>query len=174
MANKNQCYGEYDSATQTGWGPGYQYACIHSDSTEYSGGNTTWYNYSLATAGTIIDENTDSEHPATNITTAIESICPKGWTLPSGGRIRSIAPLEPGLATYIPIFAPVHGGLYNNGELSNESTNGYWWSSSTSGSKGARREYINYNTGTTYPDGTLYVGGSYRHSGRYIRCIQAS
>ena len=158
MANNNQCYGGWDDATQTGWGPGFQYACIHSGETAHSGGNTVWYNYTLASAGTIYDENTDSEHPATNTTTATESICPKGWTLPAKAQIDG--------NRNISSFSPVLGGGYNNGTLYNGDTRGIWWGSTAY--SGARRYYLGYNGSSLYTD---YSG---RRSGLYVRCVQAS
>ena len=154
----NYCYGAYNDTTQTGWGPAYQYACIHSGVTEHSGGMTVWYNYTLASAGTIIDENTTSGSPATNTNTATESICPKGWTLPSKTQIdgqRNIAS-----------FSPVLGGDYYNGTLYNEATRGYWWGSTAY--NGARRYLLDYN------GSSLYTNGSYRRGGLYVRCVQSS
>ena len=159
MADNNQCWGYYDDTSQTGWGPAYQYACIHSDETTHSGGNTVWYNYTLATAGTIIDENTDSEHPVTNTNTATESICPKGWTLPNKTQIdaqRNIAS-----------FSPVLGGYYWDGTLHSEDTLGYWWGSTAY--NGATRYYLGYNVSSLYTS-----IGFRRRDGLYVRCVQAS
>ena len=79
-----ECWGSYSSASDTGWGPAYENSCIHSGTIISSGDlPTNWYNYTLATAGTIIDKNTASSSPATNTTKTTESICPKGWTLSS-------------------------------------------------------------------------------------------
>ena len=168
--NKNQCWGVYDDgSSQPIYGPAYQNACVHSGSTEYSGGNTTWYNYTLATAGTIIDENTDSEHPPTNTATATESLCPKGWTLPSRTQTQTIGPSS-GSTTYVSIFSPVLGGGYYNGIARDEADNGRWWSSDASNVYTASsRYYLNYTSNklTTYNRGN-------RHYGLYIRCVQAS
>ena len=154
----NYCYGTYNDTTQTGWGPAYQYSCIHSGVTEHSGGMTVWYNYTLATAGTIIDENTTSSSPATNTTEATESICPKGWTLPSKTQIDS--------QRNIASFSPVLGGGYFNGTLYFEDTHGYWWGSTAY--NGARRYLLYYN------GSSLYTSGNNRHDGLYVRCVQAS
>ena len=118
---------------------------------------TNWYNYTLATAGTIIDENTTQSTPATNTTKATESICPKGWTLPSKTQIDS--------QRDVASFSPVLGGYYSNGTLNNEATQGIWWGSEAY--VGATRYRLLYN------DSSLSTGNSYRHSGRYIRCVQA-
>ena len=163
--NKNQCYGEAES--EKGWGPGFQYACIHSDSTEYSGGNTVWYNYTIASADTIIDENTDSDHPATNTATATESICPKGWTLPTVTQTRTIGP-NSGSTTYISILSPVLGGDYMIGELKREDKYGYFWNSTAASGSALKRNDLYY-------DGSILSNASKsRHSGAYIRCVQAS
>ena len=157
MENKNQCNGTWVSDSQA-YGPGFQYACVHSGSTEYSGGDTVWYNYILATAGTIIDENTDSEHPATNTTTATESICPKGWTLPTKIQIDS--------QRNIASFSPVLGGYYSNGTLYDEDTRGVWWGST------AYNSALRY--GLLYNGSSLYTSYYRRLDGRYVRCVQAS
>ena len=152
---QNECYGAYDSTTQIGYGPGYVNSCIHSGETEHSGGNTVWYNYAIASAGTIIDENTTEENPVTNTNPAIESICPKGWTLPSKTQIDS--------QRNIASFSPVLGGDYGNGTLYNEDTRGYWWGSTAY--NGALRYDLGYNVSS------LYTVNHRRHYGFYIRCV---
>ena len=160
-----ECYGTYNSTSQTGWGPAYQNACIHSGTIKALGDlPTNWYNYALASAGTIIDKNTTSTNPATDTDPATESICPKGWTLPNRTQTRSIGP-DAGSATYIPSFSPVLGGGYVNGTLDRESTHGYWWGSTAYNS--ARRYYLNYN------GSSLYTHNGTRLVGIYVRCVQA-
>ena len=154
-AGQNECYGGWDETTRTGWGPGYQYACIHSGSTEHSGGPTVWYNYALASAGTIIDENTSSTNPANNMNAATESVCPSGWTLPTAKQTDNNRDTSS--------FSPVLGGNYGNGILSNEGTRGRWWGSTAY--NGAAR-YLLY-----YDGSILYTGNGGRHSGLYIRCV---
>ncbi|MBR3252724.1 hypothetical protein IKF84_01485, partial [Candidatus Saccharibacteria bacterium] len=85
-----ECYGTYSSSTQTGSGAGYTNACIHSGSNDYTSGNTVWYNYGTATAGTIVDTSSTSNANNTNVST--ESVCPKGWTLPTIAQTRTIGP----------------------------------------------------------------------------------
>ena len=161
-----ECYGTYNSTSQTGWGPAYENACIHSGTIVASGDlPTNWYNYTLATAGTIIDRNTTSSNPATNINQATESICPKGWTLPDKTQTRSIAP-DSGSATYISSFSPVLGGNYRNSALDNEAERGLWWGSEAY--NGAIRYYLNYDGSSLY----TYRSGR-RYDGFYIRCVQA-
>ncbi|MBQ3293226.1 hypothetical protein IJG93_02930 [Candidatus Saccharibacteria bacterium] len=149
-----ECYGTYNSSTGIGSGAGYVNSCIHSGSTEHSGGPTVWYNYGASTAGTIT--STD------NTIIATESICPKGWTLPTVAQTRSIGP-NAGSTTYVSSFSPVLGGYYENGTLYNESTRGLWWGSTAL--NGARRYYLYYN------GSSLYTGSIRRDDGYYIRCV---
>ncbi|MBQ3441102.1 hypothetical protein IJG27_02190 [Candidatus Saccharibacteria bacterium] len=158
-----ECYGTYNSTSQTGWGPAYENACIHSGTIVASGDlPTNWYNYTLASAGTIIDRNTTSSNPATNMDPATESICPKGWVLPSYTQIRTIGS---NTDIYIPSFKPVLGGSYSNGTLGNEATRGNWWSSGVY--SGEQRYSLNYDSTR------LYTSGSRRRAGFYVRCVQA-
>ena len=156
----DECWGTYNSSTAKGWGPGYVYSCIHSGLVVSSGDiATVWYNYTLASAGTIFDENIPTQsQPATNIDIATESVCPKGWTLPNSTQINS--------NREVANFSPVLGGYYYNGALHVESTRGYWWGSNTS--RGATRYFL-YYTGSG-----LYTDGGTRYDGVYIRCVQKS
>ena len=160
-----ECHGSYNTTTGKGWGPAYENNCIHSGTIVSSGDlPTNWYNYALASAGTIIDENTTSSTPATNTAKATESICPKGWTLPDLAQIRSIG-TNAGSAIYITNFSPVLGGDYLNGTLENEATRGYWWSSTAY--NGAKRYFLYYD------GSSLYTSNYVRYYGYYIRCVQA-
>ena len=123
---------------------------------------TNWYNYTLASAGTIYDENTTSSDPVTNTTPATESICPKGWTLPSKTQSQTIGP-SGGSSTYLLAFSPVLGGSYSIGKLTNEDVEGDWWNSVAY--NGARRYYLYYK------NSLLNTGSGIRINGRYIRCI---
>ena len=101
-----------------------------------------------------------SSNPATNTTTATESICPKGWTLPNKTQIDSQRDVSS--------FSPVLGGNYRNGTLDGETTNGFWWGNEAYG--GARRYSLNYDGDSLYIG---YYGTSRRRNGLYIRCVQA-
>ena len=118
---------------------------------------TNWYNYTLATAGTIVDKDTTSSNPATNTDSATESICPKGWTLPSKTQIDS--------QRNISSFSSVLGGVYLNGILYNKDTRGYWWGSTAY--NGAERYFLDYN------GSSLYTNYGDRRHGFYVRCVQA-
>ena len=160
-----ECWGNYNSTSQKGYGPAYENACIHSGAVIASGDlPTNWYNYTLATAGTIAEKNTTSSNPASNMEQAAESICPKGWTLPNRTQTRSIGP-DAGSITHISNFFPVLGGGYGNGTLVNEATRGYWWGSEAY--NGALRYYLVYN------GSSLYTNNGLRRAGSYIRCVQA-
>ena len=155
-AGQNECYGDYDYNNLVGWGPAYQNSCLHSDSNNYSGGNTVWYNYTLATAGTIIDENTSSSSPVTNMNTATESVCPNGWTLPTTKQIDANRDDTN--------FNPVVGGGYYNGSPGDEATHGFWWGSEAY--NGGERYRLGYRS-----NASLYTGSEPRRNGRYIRCV---
>ncbi|MBQ3293141.1 hypothetical protein IJG93_02470, partial [Candidatus Saccharibacteria bacterium] len=142
--------GTYDSTSGTGSGSGYTTPCIHSGTIANIDTNTVWYNYALASAGTITGTN--------NTTTANQSICPKGWTLPSQTQIDSQRDINS--------FSPVLGGYYSDGKLYHESTHGYWWGSTTY--SGARRYRLGYD------GSSLYTDYDYRYPGYYVRCVQAS
>ena len=156
-----ECYGTYNSSTGIGSGAGYVNSCIHSGSNDYTSGNTVWYNYGAASAGTIKNSSSSDTTGTTVITT--ESICPKDWTLPSKTQIDSIGGASPGSSTYVPSFSPVLGGYYTNGTLRNESTYGFWWGSTAY--NGALRYTLGYN------GSSLYTNNSGRRAGVYVRCV---
>ena len=154
-----ECYGEYSGGT--GSGAGYVNSCIHSGSNDYTSGNTVWYNYATATAGTI--KNSSSTDTTGTIVVATESVCPKGWTLPN---LRESQRIGGEVDTYVSVFNPVLGGNYVNGVLSNIPNNGFWWSSEAY--NGATRYFLYYKSSNNI----LGVGyNTYRRSGLYIRCV---
>ena len=87
--------------------------------------------------------------------TATESVCPKGWTLPTTKQIDANRDAAS--------FSSILGGNYYNGTLNNESTNGFWWGSTVY--NGARRYRLDYN------GSNLYTYNSGRYSGIYVRCV---
>ncbi|MBQ3292982.1 hypothetical protein IJG93_01570 [Candidatus Saccharibacteria bacterium] len=139
-----ECYGTYESPS----GTGYTSSCIHSGSNDYIDENTVWYNYALASANTVTGIK--------NTNVANESICPKGWTLPSYVQSKN--------NNNTTDFTPVLGGNYVNGILYNEDIRGYWWISE------AYSETLRY---FLYYDGSnLTIGtGGIRYDGFYIRCV---
>ena len=106
-----------------------------------------------------------SPSTASSTTTATQSICPKGWTLPSQTQIDSLSGGSSN-TTYVGSFSPVLGGYYLNGTLGNESTYGFWWGSTAYDSA---QRYLLY-----YDGSSLYTDGGTRRSGFYVRCVQAS
>ena len=162
-SGSNQCYGTYSSSTGIASGGGYTNSCIHSGANEYTSG-TAWYNYALASAGTITGTS--------NTTNTAQSICPKGWTLPSTTQMNTIGSIaggtgpETGSNTYIPEFSPVLGGHYANGSSYYEATIGLWWGSTASTD---HDRYCLYYNGSI-----LYTDWAGRYFGRYIRCVSSS
>ena len=62
-------------------------------------------------------------------------------------------------------FSPVLGGDYSRGMLYGESTRGVWWGSTAYSDTG--RYHLGYNS-------SFYTGYYGRHTGYYVRCVQAS
>ena len=111
-------------------------------------------NYAIASAGTIVNKNSSDD--SGNLNTAAESVCPKGWTLPTTKQIDSNRDTTN--------FNPVLGGYYSNGTLNNEATRGRWWGSEASNSAAG---YLLHYGG---PD-TLASQSYIRYGGLYIRCV---
>ena len=111
-------------------------------------------NYTIASAGTI--KNKDTSDTAGNVNTATESICPKGWSLPTTKQTKTNRDTSN--------FNPVLGGNYRNGDLNNETTRGFWWSSEVADIT-TNRYYLYYN------GSSLDTSNSRRNSGYYIRCV---
>ncbi|MBQ3441128.1 hypothetical protein IJG27_02325 [Candidatus Saccharibacteria bacterium] len=95
--------------------------------------------------------------------TATESVCPKGWTLPSKKQIDNIGGASPGSTTYITSFSPVLGGGQRNGTLYDEARAGVWWTSETYNN--TLRYILRYN------GDNLYNSYNRREDGYYIRCV---
>ncbi|MBQ3440703.1 hypothetical protein IJG27_00075 [Candidatus Saccharibacteria bacterium] len=112
-----------------------------------------WYNYAIASAGTIVEPTTTDD--VTNTNAATESVCPKGWTLPTTKQIDANRDTAS--------FSPVLGGLYYDGTLNNGATRGYWWGSEAY--NGVRRYNLSYN------GSSLSTSNYSRRSGLYVRCV---
>ena len=156
-----ECYGWWSASTGTGGGVGYANACVHSGSNDYTGGNTVWYNYTSATAGTITETG--------NVATATESLCPKGWSLPTAIQIHDIGPDATGSTAYVGSFSPVYGGRYENGILYAGSDRGYWYSSEFY--DGQSRQTLLYYYDESILSGALTGTRGGRYAGFYIRCV---
>ena len=111
---------------------------------EYGG----YYNYCAASAGTVCNNTTAED--------ATDSICPKGWELPTRDEMNSIT-------SYTSAFSPVLSGYYVNGSLGNTGFYGNWWSATAYDSG---NQYSLY-----YNRGSLFVGSSTKFGGFSVRCI---
>ena len=87
--------------------------------------------------------------------TATESVCPKGWTLPSKKQMDSNKDVAN--------FNPVLGGHYLTSVLYSEDTRALWWSSEAF--NGANRYYLVYN------GSSLSTSYDARRYGFYVRCV---
>ena len=117
--------------------------------TEYGG----YYNYCAASAGTVCSQTT---------AIAFQSICPAGWTLPTGGTNSQ----QSGITRYVDAFSPVYSGYYFNGSLNDTGSDGYWWSAAAY--YGPNQHSLYYNSGR------LYTTNSYKNRGFSVRCIRSS
>ena len=125
------------------------------EGTDANGNPTAWYNYAAASAGSIIGEKSELE--------AVDSICPKGWRLPTNTEQQGIAN-----DTYKALYNPVASGTYIGGDTMPTLSNAAWWWSSTAFNEYNRR-YMNFNGSS----GSLTaVGRSYRFWGYNVRCIR--
>ena len=100
--------------------------------------------------------NKNASDDTGNLNTATESICPKGWTLPSKTQIDS--------QRNVASFSPVLGGRYLDGTMYSEDTHGVWWGSTAY--NGATRDRLYYDGSSLYT-----YGSGYRHNGYYVRCV---
>ena len=120
-----------------------------SSNTSYGG----YYNYCAASAGTVCSQTQAS---------ASQSICPKGWELPTKAQFDAIA----GNSSYRSAFSPVYSGYYVDGSLYYTGSYGYWWSATAYNSN---YQYILYYGGGSL--GTDFNGKRYGYS---VRCVRSS
>ena len=133
----------------------------------YLAGN--YYQWNAATAGTGGSDVTTERQDAT------DSICPKGWKLPTNGlstgsfggltSAYSISSSSTGAAplTKAPLyFVPV--GRVNSGSLNNAGREGYYWSSTAYSSDLAY--YLNFYSNHVYPSTSFH-----RYAGESVRCL---
>ena len=113
---------------------------------EYGG----YYNYCAASAGSVCEETKMD---------AIQSICPKGWRLPTLNEMN-------GITSYVSAFSPVLSGYYNYGTPSGTGSRGYWWSATAYDSS------FQYNL--RYGSGSLYTSYDDKRLGISVRCIRSS
>lgn len=116
--------------------------------TDGNGDPTVWYNYAAATAKTISGSSTQVE--------AAQSICPKGWRLPTNDEHK-------GITSYALQYNTVGGGYYYN-KAKSSPANGYWWSTTAND---ATDRYDLYYNGSTLAATSDYT----RYGGFYVRCV---
>ncbi len=155
---------------------------------EANSGSTGYYNWYTATAGAG-----NSSFNSGNVST---SICPKGWTLPTGGRENNVSN-ESTWSDYYKLFrkmglsisnsslmpgsgtnwgtgdlAIIQGDIYNfkypggifSGSLGGNNSNGYWWSSTATGSYAF---LLDIDNRAVYPG----TNGNFRYAGIAVRCV---
>ena len=120
-----------------------------SSNTSYGG----YYNYCAASAGSVCAQ---TEMDAT------QSICPAGWTLPTGGSNSQ----QSGITGYASAFSPVLSGSYYKGSLDHTGSSGYWWSATALNSN--TQHTLNYN------GSSLDTSVSDKRLGLSVRCIRSS
>ena len=141
------------------------------------------YNWYAATAGTGTADLVSAS--ATNTTDATDSICPKGWQLPTGGTSNktngnsNLYSFYNLLTTNYAVPASQDGsvtmrtaplsfilsGYYYNGGLNHESTIGDYWSSS------AYTSNTQTYTMALYNNSVVPQNYSAKYGGRAIRCV---
>ena len=112
-----------------------------------------YYNYCAASAGSVCEQ---TEMDAT------QSICPAGWTLPTGGS----GSQQSGITGYGSAFSPVYSGYYYYGSLGGAGSSGYWWSAT------AVSSYYQYIL--RYGSGSLGTSNNYKYNGYSVRCVRSS
>ena len=116
-----------------------------------------YYNFAAASAMSITGSS--------NTTIATQSVCPKGWRLPTLGEIQK---LVGSIGTTASRFSPVRGGYYIGGSLGNQTSYGLWWTATPYDA--STRHLLVYNSA-----GSLLIDTSpaddYRYDGFNIRCI---
>lgn len=113
-----------------------------------------YYQWSAATAG------------YTGTSQSTQSICPKGWTLPSRSQFQTL--IDNGLSGSNFMNAPYYllrGGNLNYSSLLYAGSRGFYWSSTPYGSSYAFYLY--------FTSGYAYVTYSYRYTGFSVRCVAA-
>ena len=147
----------YNSDTGKSYNPGdkyYEGSYSASDPTtmHYHAGN--YYQWSAATAG------------YTGTSQSTQSICPKGWTLPSQSQFQAL--INSGLNGNNFMQSPYYllrGGSLNNSSLNTAGSDGFYRSSTPYGSSNSY--YLTFDSGAVYTN----FGG--RYGGQSVRCVVA-
>ena len=156
-SSDGHCTGNYQDLS----GASMIYACMHKGQNAYSSGETVWYNYAAATAGTITGN-------APNLTNAQYDICPAGWRLPTIDDSLNVMGIM-----NVELFNPVLGGFYAGGYSASTSTYGFWWTSTTDEKDtSTRSSHIGLYYDVERGEGRLRtLNGFFRQGSYYIRCI---
>ena len=147
----------YNSDTGKSYNPGDKYyegsySASDPTTTHYHVGN--YYQWSAATAG------------YTGTSQSTQSICPKGWTLPSQSQFQQL--INSGLSGSNFMNAPYYllrGGFLHYSSLYNAGSYGFYWSSTPDGSNIAY--YLNFYSGD------VVTGNVNRYYGFSVRCVAA-
>ncbi len=147
----------YNSDTGKSYNPGdkyYEGSYSASDPTtmHYHVGN--YYQWSAATAG------------YTGTSQSTQSICPKGWTLPSQSQFQQL--INSGLSGSNFMNAPYYllrGGWLRDSSLYDAGSAGNYWSSTPNGSNRAHYLY--------FTSGSIDTYNFYRYLGLSVRCVAA-
>ena len=142
----------YHSDTGKSYNPGDVYYKDTSGTDQhYHVGN--YYQWSAATAG------------YTGTSQSTQSICPKGWTLPSENQFQAL--INSGLSGSNYMNAPYYlliGGYLRYNSLYLAGSYGYYWSSTSGGSS-------SYATTLYVGSGDAIVSYNDRHDGDSVRCV---
>ena len=143
----------YNSNAGLSYNPGdVYYENTSGNDSHYHVGN--YYQWNAATAG--YNGTSDSN----------QSICPKGWKLPSRSQFQTLIDSVPVNSNLINApYYMLRGGRVYNSSLSSVGSDGFYWSSST----------YNYNTTYSLSFGprNMITSYSYRFYGNMVRCVAA-
>ena len=173
---------KYATAAVANWTSSFSYSAplvnmgykntVPTDATSTAGGYKIggYYNYCAASAGSYCYGNGTSY--GTSSGNATESICPKGWRLPTGNTSGEYQALynNSNYNTYANYRATLHlplSGYFFNGSPDYRGSRGYFCSSTRNNDNDMRS--LNLNTSGIYP---ADVGG--RNVGYSVRCVMGS
>jgi len=174
---------KYATAKVANWTSSYSYSAplvnmsykdtVPTDATSTAGGYKIggYYNYCAASAGSYCYGNGTSE--GTSSGNATESICPKGWHLPTGNTTGEYQALynNSNYNTYAKYRAALHlplSGYLNNGSPGYQGSNGIFWSSTRYNNDVSMYSLI-VNTSVISP-----ASYNFRVSGASVRCVLGS
>lgn len=173
---------KYATAKVANWTSSYSYSAplvnmgykntVPTDATSTAGGYKIggYYNYCAASAGSYCYGNGTSQ--GTSSGNATESICPKGWRLPTGNTSGEYQALysNSNYNTYANYRAALHlplSGYFDNGSPGNQGSNGSFWSSTRSSNNNMYRLYLDTSgISPALSNGRLY--------GISVRCVLGS